>query len=1690
MVRLSEDEWSAVQAAPPTTYSLGGSGLDNLITGGSYDPSYDDGLGHYWDSAIQGWRNKSDGSVYSPNQGYDYSADPGLGVYGDQGSYQPPNYSLGFGGSPVTSYTNPDANGDGLNDANGWAVGVIQDYASPTGFSYNGQPTYSNGSPYVENTYQQPGGDWYNYDQYKDSGTGWDTYNLNNPGLPSPDLNYQTPEDAITALRRRGQYVPNDISRADLAARVAALGTPIGDGSFGQGLKDFAGAAGTAATDIISAPQKYVGGPLAQAAWDNPGTAISTALNPMAGLQNLGIQSLLNPGGAQDKYQQYYDANQEVLNNPDTNPFLREGYRTLTDPLTYLGPTAAAKLIPGEGTAANVIRSLVDQGGIEAVLGGNLGAVAANTDTAQNIPYFGDQPAWLRGIEGGVIGGLGAAGFAGTLKATAENTAEGGLKRALGQAGEATTPGPDEALARVVERARRAEASPLEHPGFNNPPKLSGDANVDALLARIPAVERSVIKDIQIYPTEADAAEALRKMGVPGATGHGFGGYIVASADNPSAVPHELGHALFPNLPESLQAKWEAATGRKAGESVIDYLNRAGEGNWPPTAYGVSSSAEDFADSYAIWRLGSEAGREQLRPLSPGREAFFREMDAWLGGASKATASDTTLNPIRRKVADALDEELKWRNSGEAEAIKATKRAEQAAGLNAVEAGATSAETLANVSAGARVGKFFDNTPGLKLSETDYNAALTDLVNSTEGFDKIQAVKALDKLQNGERLQPAEIKTLGKLYGPEIEAKIRATNADRVSSIAELTDADKAQIARQAEVDGKRVATLEVQAKRQHELADNLNQRSLMNPTNKQLKTAAEDARARAIKAENDADRILADRAEKATSGFTQRTQDAPRVAETQATGTAKQAEAADRRALRAENKARIKAEPEQMVTKAKDVVAKLDVSDNLKSQLIDTIELGARKQRIILDGMGEEGPGILRKIYAATTGEVTDSYTSKLLTQRAFIQNALESQGISREAAKQIGKLLQDAELRLKYGDNIPKWVTDSLEQAKFSFAEGGAIKGLADISQELKNTQFGIGDMAVFGQQAAKAGLTNAPQIVTGYVNRALQALHLGGVDTALPESAIARDTQYALDGLALHSHAITDIVNNERTLLSRLGPAGKLLDDKVALPAIKKLTDFQFDTVLGNLRKTIYEGNLVMAKLSGADITDPIVRQRAAEMANAATGAGKLAQRTGRANAEKAFALSASVRRAQIQQVGQVIKGLSHQDTALSSAMAIASSVGMTLAVGKLLSDYTDIPFEMDPSKKGFGNIRLPDGTTINPFSQEQIAKAFARSIRILAENPTDGKSVAEEWGKILVSSASPAIRPFLASVGVGIDQNGYHWGDLGQGQSFGQRLLNASPIPPLASSIIQNGVSPVRTPLEALGVNAYPESKYDVRDRQSMEMFGVPYAQQTPDQRVQFTDKNGKLPYANPQVQKALEAVTTAQQGADAELATGTFTPAKAQAWRDQYTTNKDNLRFFKDQVYADAGTKPGSDPQLDAYYKVIDQNTAQSGKVNWDAVDAYKKALPDGGKYIDTHTGFLQIDTPTTRAFETAKDTIESSGFFDKRDKAWAAIQAQVPEAQKYASYDEWYNAKLEAAQKEWAGQATPEYIDKEARKLIDKMLPAQGMKEYGNIWENGWIQANPAAAYLAWKWGYFVPTEEQAKWINNEVGAK
>lgn len=69
----------------------------------------------------------------------DYSSPP---------SFSPPvasqdAYGLNYGPANST-----DANNDGLNDQTGWANGVVQDYSSPSGFSYNGIPVTSDGAQY------------------------------------------------------------------------------------------------------------------------------------------------------------------------------------------------------------------------------------------------------------------------------------------------------------------------------------------------------------------------------------------------------------------------------------------------------------------------------------------------------------------------------------------------------------------------------------------------------------------------------------------------------------------------------------------------------------------------------------------------------------------------------------------------------------------------------------------------------------------------------------------------------------------------------------------------------------------------------------------------------------------------------------------------------------------------------------------------------------------------------------------------------------------------------------------------------------------------------------------------------------------------------------------------------------------------------------------------------------------------------------------------------------------------------------------------------------------------------------------------------------------------------------------------------------------------------------------------------
>jgi hypothetical protein len=441
---------------------------------------------------------------------------------------------------------------------------------------------------------------------------------------------------------------------------------------------------------------------------------------------------------------------------------------------------------------------------------------------------------------------------------------------------------------------------------------------------------------------------------------------------------------------------------------------------------------------------------------------------------------------------------------------------------------------------------------------------------------------------------------------------------------------------------------------------------------------------------------------------------------------------------------------------------------------------------------------------------------------------------------------------------------------------------------------------------------------------------------------------------------------------------------------------------------------------------------------------------------------------------------------------AASTIVSTVATTWAVGKLLNDYIGMEeFIFDPSDKNFGNITLPGGTVINPFSQEQINKAFARSVRILAQDQSldAGKGIAEEWGKLMISSASPGVRPLLAQIGVGFDpDSGYKWGDLGDGKSFGRRALDAAPIPPIAGSIIREGVDAVRTPLEALGFNSYAESDYDALDRKVKADYGKGYSDLSPTEKRAAQEKYGKLEPFGPEGERAaavLQEKIREQTASDTRLSSGDLTPER---WAGQYKDRKQELAITNEEIYhkLDLETK---DPILKGYYDAIDKAKGPDGAINWNAVDKYRASLdPKDSDYITKNTGLVKIDTPAVRKYEEARDKIEASGYFERTDENFATIKNIL--GLPHESYEEWKAAERKRLLGILGDSATQAYAEAEVQAAIEKSEIGKAMTDLGKQWKEAWVIENPDAAYLAWLYGDYTPTKEVKEYLNRRYAGR
>ena len=811
-----------------------------------------------------------------------------------------------------------------------------------------------------------------------------------------------------------------------------------------------------------------------------------------------------------------------------------------------------------------------------------------------------------------------------------------------------------------------------------------------------------------------------------------------------------------------------------------------------------------------------------------------------------------------------------------------------------------------------------------------------------------------------------------------------------------------------------------------------------------------------------------------------------------------------------------------------------------------------------------------------AVAGNLSDSWLSKLYVQKDVLEDAMLHSGLSREEAKKISDQMVQYEMKGKYKDFIPKenvekylrikLMAQGMDRKSATFAaknivdpsnENGAkilldqfpdqvpasiLKDMAktepvpngahDVAnyvknwnQRWKNTQMSLPDVSVFLVQIPKAFATGGIEILAGMTNDILKTLNLRSFDSSLSDD-IAKDVQYAIDGLgqnvATSEADFRNVTKGRESLFSTVPGIRKI--DPYFVRAAEIMTNFQYGTVMGTIRKWNYEGNLMLAKAAGQDITDPLVRRQAAEVANARTSYWRGAQTTSRQNIEGALLMTPTMRRAQIAQIRQVTKLLDGSSTERLLALSTLASVGISsLVLGKFLNDQIGLDeFTFDPSDPKFGKITFRDpisgkNLTMNVFPSQQVGTYIARAVGDIVREPNkDGLlSAFTDIAKLGVSSASPAVGTAAKAAGVGFDpqQGKYTWGDYGKNMSITDKAVNILPIPLIGQTVYNEGFSPVSTGLQLAGGNVFEERPYNTRERWIKDNaerlglkneFGVPitsWSETSAAQKTKINQEFGKVASTDPDVariqaerDKAKTADIQTQKDIDSKYINGATglpkNPDAAKAYREE--VQKFNYGISQRESFASelAGYKnnPNTEPMakaLASWQEAIKAST-KGTEPDWEKVDQWLQSHPDEAKLVDKYFA-ERADTsltPARKELDSTRKQIEASGYFDLRDESWAKV-AKFYKLDPSVSFFDYKQSVLDKFQSDFEKQGyTPTMAYAEAEKKWNSTNVAQKQSDVYKAAVVDWINAgNAEEAYIAWQWGYFDPPKEAKEYL-------
>lgn len=489
-----------------------------------------------------------------------------------------------------------------------------------------------------------------------------------------------------------------------------------------------------------------------------------------------------------------------------------------------------------------------------------------------------------------------------------------------------------------------------------------------------------------------------------------------------------------------------------------------------------------------------------------------------------------------------------------------------------------------------------------------------------------------------------------------------------------------------------------------------------------------------------------------------------------------------------------------------------------------EAIKYWSEGNRAMLDGIGEtEGlRKVTRLIESSFAGNATDSFVATLATRQGFLETGLVNMGLDAKASRKIARLLFDAEIEGRYGPKLagkmPQPVADSINQLRRPVGARD-FEGVARFSERMKNTMFGVGDMAIFMIQGRAAVAGGVIPSLMGSINRTLTLMHHPLFPNLYLSNKLPKHVRNMLDGL--HYGRGPSIVTGTGETVFAYG--GKPLEpvDRLLANVSTTLADFQFRTVLGGVRDSLMEGNLMILHLLRQDISRPAVRAKAARWANTLTGWAEGAQTVKRRAGERSIFISPSMTRAQVQEVLLLTKLISPKAATtdrLLASLALASYGTSWLMAAKLIDDYFgNGDMILDPTKPGAGIITfdLPGAptTSIPIFANVAIKRAILRSIRDLAEG--DLNAAYMDWVRPAVGRLTTVAGLGASVAGVGYTPQGRFSTDLSQSD----RLIRFLPLPPILQEALFEGWNPTRLALEFTGTSQFERPAFlQLRDAQ--------------------------------------------------------------------------------------------------------------------------------------------------------------------------------------------------------------------------------------------------------------------------------